>query len=246
VPRRMLLQVIEELTGEAAGFDLTVGCMNGEAIARKTFNPKLGILGGISILGTTGIVEPMSLEAYMASVEVYIRVALGPRPEVIAFTPGKLGRDCARQMGVGERQIIQISNFVGFSLDAAQKALVEMDWELPLLVVAGHPAKLAKVLQGDWDTHSQRSGMAMGVLADVAEAGTWAEAAPAMRAANTAEEIAGSYTQPEYWQEVETQVARQMHVRVPRVRELRVRLFAMNGAALGGLGLGNMAAGGAA
>lgn len=234
VPRRMIGRVVEELTGEAAGFDVTVGCVNGEAIARRTFNPKLGILGGISILGTTGIVEPMSLEAYMASVEVYIRVALGPRPDTVAFTPGKLGRDCARAMGVGERQIIQMSNFVGFSLDAAQKALTEMDWELPLLLVAGHPAKLAKVLQGDWDTHSQRSGMAMGVLAGVAEDGAWAEAATAMRGANTVEEIATTFARPEFWREVETRISRSMQARVPRVREVRVRLFAMNGAALGG------------
>ncbi|WP_407572214.1 cobalt-precorrin-5B (C(1))-methyltransferase CbiD [Deinococcus altitudinis] len=234
VPRRMIARVVEDLTGEAAGFDVTVGCVNGEAIARKTFNPKLGILGGISILGTTGIVEPMSLEAYMASVEVYIRVALGPRPEVIAFTPGRLGRDFARGLDVGERQIIQISNFVGFSLDAAQKALTEMDWDLPLLLVAGHPAKLAKVLNHDWDTHSQRSGMAMGVLAGVAEEGEWAEAAEALRAANTVEEIATTFARPDFWREVETRISRSMQARVPRVREVRVRLFAMNGAALGG------------
>lgn len=241
VPRRMLAQVVEELTGEAAGFDLTVGCMNGEAIARKTFNPRLGILGGISILGTTGIVEPMSLEAYMASVEVYVRVALGPRPEAIAFTPGKLGRDCARRLGVGERQIIQMSNFVGFSLDAAQRALSEMAWELPLLLVAGHPAKLAKVLQGDWDTHSQRSGMAMGALADLAEGGPWSEAAETMRAANTVEEIATTFTPPDFWSEVEGQVAARMHARVPSVQELRVRLFAMDGTALSSLEIGGAA-----
>ena len=241
VPRRMLAQVVEELTGEASGFDLTVGCENGEAIARKTFNPRLGILGGISILGTTGIVEPMSLEAYMASVEVYVRVALGPRPEAIAFTPGKLGRDCARRQEVGERQIIQMSNFVGFSLDAAQRALNEMAWELPLLLVAGHPAKLAKVLQGDWDTHSQRSGMAMGVLADLAEGGPWSEAAGAMRAANTVEEIATTFTPPDFWSEVEGQVAARMHARVPSVKELRVRLFAMDGTALSGLEIGGAA-----
>jgi cobalt-precorrin-5B (C1)-methyltransferase len=237
VPRRMLAQVVEELTGEAAGFDLTVGCVNGEAIARKTFNPRLGILGGISILGTTGIVEPMSLEAYMASVEVYIRVALGPRPEIMAFTPGRLGRDFARGLGVAERQIIQISNFVGFSLAAAQKALSDDDWQLPLLLIAGHPAKLAKVLQGDWDTHSQRSKMAMDVLAEVAEEGSWAEAAPAMRRANTVEEIAGTFARPEFWREVEEQISRAMHARVPRVNEVRVRLFAMDGAALSDAGM---------
>jgi cobalt-precorrin-5B (C1)-methyltransferase len=229
--------VVEELTGEAAGFDLTVGCVNGEAIARKTFNPRLGILGGISILGTTGIVEPMSLEAYMASVEVYIRVALGPRPEIMAFTPGRLGRDFARGLGVAERQIIQISNFVGFSLAAAQKALSDDDWQLPLLLIAGHPAKLAKVLQGDWDTHSQRSKMAMDVLAEVAEEGSWAEAAPAMRRANTVEEIAGTFARPEFWREVEEQISRAMHARVPRVNEVRVRLFAMDGAALSDAGM---------
>ena len=241
VPRRMLAQVVEELTGEAAGFDLTVGCVNGEVIARKTFNPRLGILGGISILGTTGIVEPMSLEAYMASVEVYVRVALGPHPDAVAFTPGKLGRDCARRLGVGERQIIQMSNFVGFSLDAAQKALNEMAWELPLLLVAGHPAKLAKVLQGDWDTHSQRSSMAMSALADLAESGPWSEAAEAMRAANTVEDIATTFTPPDFWSEVEGQVAARMHARVPSVKKLQVRLFTMNGTALGGLDMGGAA-----
>ncbi|MDV6375740.1 cobalt-precorrin-5B (C(1))-methyltransferase CbiD [Deinococcus arenicola] len=241
VPRRMLAQVVEDLTGEAAGFDLTVGCLNGEAIARKTFNPRLGILGGISILGTTGIVEPMSLEAYMASVEVYIRVALGPRPERLALTPGKLGRDFARGLGVGERQIIQMSNFVGFALDAAQRSLSEDDWELPHLLIAGHPAKLAKVLNDDWDTHSQRSGMAMGVLAGVAERGGWQEASAAMRAANTVEEITTTFPRPDFWREVEGQVARRMHARVPRVRELSVRLFAMSGAALGEASLGGAA-----
>jgi cobalt-precorrin-5B (C1)-methyltransferase len=241
VPRRMLAQAVEDLTGEAAGYDLTIGCVGGEAIARRTFNPRLGILGGISILGTTGIVEPMSLEAYMASVEVYIRVALGPGPEVVAFTPGRLGRDYVRQhltrVDLGERQIIQISNFVGFSLDAAQRALQEQAARLPLLLVAGHPAKLAKVLQGHWDTHSQRSPMAMEALAEVAEAGRWAGDAAAMRRANTVEEIATTYSRPDFWGEVERQVARQMHARVPRAAEVQVRLFAMDGTPLGAAGL---------
>jgi len=210
VPRRMLRQAVEDLTGDAAGYDVTVGCVDGERIARRTFNPKLGILGGISILGTTGIVEPMSLEAYMASVEVYVRVALGVQPDVMAFTPGRLGRDFARSLGVGDRQIIQISNFVGFSLDAAQTCLNERQQELPLLLVAGHPAKLAKVLNGDWDTHSQRSGMAMNALADVAVSGPWQQDAARMRGANTVEEIAMTYDHPDFWSAVESRVAATM------------------------------------
>jgi cobalt-precorrin-5B (C1)-methyltransferase len=69
--------------GQAQGFDLAIGCENGAAIARKTFNPRLGILGGISILGTSGIVEPMSMASWVASIEVYVRVALaGGAPAV--------------------------------------------------------------------------------------------------------------------------------------------------------------------
>ena len=75
-PRQMMRWATDEVLNGAAnpGFDLEIGCENGAEIAKKTFNPRLGILGGISILGTTGIVEPMSLAAYMASIEVYIRV----------------------------------------------------------------------------------------------------------------------------------------------------------------------------
>src|SRR5476649_2210995 len=95
VPRLMMRQAVAEMLARApqkaadaaadAGFDLTIGCVEGETIARKTFNPRLGILGGISILGTSGIVEPMSLSTWIASVEVYVRVALADAAPCIAF-----------------------------------------------------------------------------------------------------------------------------------------------------------------
>ena len=153
-PRDMLRQAAREVSSHSS-YAVTVGCVNGEAIARRTFNPRLGIVGGISILGTTGIVEPMSLEAYMASVEVYVRVAVHGRPGAVVLTPGKLGRDYAREtLGASGPDIVQMSNFVGAALDALHSALVETGHPLPLLLVAGHPGKLAKVLNGDWNTHS--------------------------------------------------------------------------------------------
>ena len=93
IPRQMMRYAVGEILVEISsitagsekhaslsfdfGFDLTIGCEQGEKIALKTYNPRLGIVGGISILGTTGIVEPFSLATWIASVEVYVRVALG-------------------------------------------------------------------------------------------------------------------------------------------------------------------------
>src|SRR5262249_42175973 len=85
VPRQMMIDAVHQILGEGAektdaGFVLQIGCEEGEQIARRTFNPRLGIEGGISILGTTGIVEPKSKAAFQASIEVYVRVALGDKP----------------------------------------------------------------------------------------------------------------------------------------------------------------------
>lgn len=234
VPRRMMLQAVQEVTGQQHGFDIEVGVLGGVEVGRKTFNPRIGVLGGISILGTTGIVEPMSLEAYQASIDVYVRVALGERPDVVVLTPGKLGRDWARQLPeLSERQIVQMSNFVGYALDCVESVLQEQNGTLRELVLAGHPGKLAKVLMNEWDTHSHRSGMAMPALADIAAADPrWAGWAQAMREANTVEQICTEYPQPDFWDEVTRQIETTMHRRVPHVQKLTVRLFAMDGTPL--------------
>ncbi|TXD85306.1 cobalamin biosynthesis protein CbiD [Ralstonia pseudosolanacearum] len=151
VPRQMMRMAVDEVLAGGAnpGFDLAIGCVDGERIARRTFNPMLGIVGGISILGTSGIVEPMSLAAWMASIEVYVRVALGDAPEAIAFTPGKIGRAyAAHPLALSKKQVVQIANFIGASLDYAQTALEEDRHRLGTLWVLGHPGKLAKVLDG--------------------------------------------------------------------------------------------------
>jgi cobalt-precorrin-5B (C1)-methyltransferase len=237
-PRGMLRQAAQEVAGHSS-YAVTVGCVNGKAIARRTFNPRLGIVGGISILGTTGIVEPMSLEAYMASVEVYVRVAVHGRPNAIVLTPGKLGRDYAREtLGVSGPDIVQMSNFVGAALDALQSALVETDHPLPLLLIAGHPGKLAKILNGDWNTHSQHSGMAMNAVARVAAAiGLEPEGVAALAEANTvdacAELLAPHPRGMEIWTEIARQVAAALQARAPATRRVRVALFALDGTGLG-------------
>jgi cobalt-precorrin-5B (C1)-methyltransferase len=248
-PRQMMRHAVAEVCAQRGcagdeGFDLTIGCENGVAIARKTFNPRLGILGGISILGTSGIVEPMSLSAWIASVEVYVRVALAGDAASVAYLPGKIGREFARDtLGLPEKRAVQISNFLGDALDFTQAALAEQGRSLDVLWLAGHPGKLAKVLDGAWDTHSSRSSMAMGSIARVAaERGFPAALVKEMEQANTVEaameRIRNEAGAQALWTDIEGRIARLVQARVPLVRRVEVRLFDLAGNLLGGNPLG--------
>ena len=166
VPRKMILQNLEGIlknpetpeTWKQYGLDVIISVQDGEKIAAKTFNPRLGIKGGISILGTTGIVEPMSLSAWTASIEIYIDVALVAQSDFIVFSPGRWGQNFFhKEKGVPLNQICMISNFVGFALDH----LKQKPKNPKTLILAGHPAKLAKVIDGHWDTHSSKSPSAL-------------------------------------------------------------------------------------
>ena len=256
VPRAMMRAAVAEVLAEvqaeasAGGFDLTIGCREGLAIAPKTFNPKLGIVGGISILGTSGIVEPMSMASWIASIEVYIRVALAACApgDAVAYLPGKIGRVfVAQTLGLPDKRSVQIANFLGDALDFTQKALAEEGRTLPLLWLAGHPGKLAKVLDGVWDTHSSKSNMAMQGVARVAEEmnaagqGVWFDASllQQMKEANTVEAIIELVRQQDaalsrrLWCEIEARIAALAHARVPAVERIAVRLFDLDGRQLG-------------
>ncbi|MRT32139.1 cobalt-precorrin-5B (C(1))-methyltransferase CbiD [Herbaspirillum sp. CAH-3] len=256
VPRAMMRAAVAEVLAEvqpeasAGGFDLTIGCREGLAIAPKTFNPKLGIVGGISILGTSGIVEPMSMASWIASIEVYIRVALAACApgDAVAYLPGKIGRVfVAQTLGLPDKRSVQIANFLGDALDFTQQALAEEARTLPLLWLAGHPGKLAKVLDGVWDTHSSKSNMAMQGVARVAEEmnaagqGVLFDAAllQQMKEANTVEAIIELVRQQDaalsrrLWCEIEARIAALTHARVPAVQRIAVRLFDLDGQQLG-------------
>jgi cobalt-precorrin-5B (C1)-methyltransferase len=240
VPRQMMRQALEEVLetdSQDLGFDVEVGCENGESIALRTFNPRLGIHGGISILGTTGIVEPKSLASFMASIAVYVRVALGEKPSEIVLSPGNLGQRFARgHLALPLKQIVQMSNFAGFSLDCVSETLEELHHALPLLWIVGHPGKLAKLIDGVWDTHSHRSAGAVEALLPVAEAH-----APLLldflRDSNSTEAFiertGGRADVLPFWCATEAAIARAVEGRVRGVQEIRVRLFGMDGTALG-------------
>lgn len=260
VPRQMMrtavAEVLEELCGPATqreqwmaqGFDLTIGCREGRRIAPKTFNPRLGIVDGISILGTSGIVEPMSMASWIASIEVYIRVALadcaGP-DAALAYLPGKIGRAFVAQLGLPDRRSVQIANFLGDALDFTQQALAEQQRRLPVLWLAGHPGKLAKVLDGVWDTHSSKSNMAMQGVTRVAQTMNAplylfdTELLQQMKDANTVEAVielvraCDRVLSKALWVEIERRIAHLAAARMPNVDRVEVRLFDLDGGALG-------------
>ncbi|MCK9395882.1 MAG: cobalt-precorrin-5B (C(1))-methyltransferase CbiD [Methylobacter sp.] len=239
-PRQMMRQAVAEVSGNKdQGFDLTIGCINGEAIARKTFNPKLGIVGGISILGTSGIVEPLSLASWIASIEVYVRVALGNDATSIALLPGKIGRAYAKEMlGLPEQRSVQIANFLGDALDFTQQALVEQQRDLDVLWLLGHPGKLAKVLDSVWDTHSSKSDMAMGVIARIAaERGFASRLVQELEQANTVEaateRLKNEPAAQALWIDIEQRIAALVQTKVPAVKKVEVRLFNLQGESLG-------------
>lgn len=239
-PRKMMRQAAFEVSGnEDQGFDLTIGCINGEAIAKKTFNPKLGIVGGISILGTSGLVEPLSLASWIASIEVYVRVALGDNAAEIALLPGKIGRAYAKEMlGLPEQRAVQIANFLGDALDFTQQALAEQQRHLDVLWLLGHPGKLAKVLDRVWDTHSSKSDMAMNVVARVAAERRFDSVlVQELEQANTVEaaieRLSNEPGSRELWTDIEQRIAALVHARIPAVNKVEVRLFNLQGDSLG-------------
>lgn len=123
VPRAMILREAEEAAQEydyEGGLKLTVSVPQGEEIAKKTFNPRLGILGGISILGTSGIVEPMSEKALIESIHVEMKQHFCQGENYILVTPGNYGADYLREhMSIPFENNIKCSNYVGETIDMA-------------------------------------------------------------------------------------------------------------------------------
>ena len=187
VPRGMILKAVEEA---ADRFDyegklkVTIYVPQGEEIARKTFNPRLGIQGGISILGTSGIVEPMSEKALIRSIEVEMTQHVAQGEQYLLVTPGNYGADYLREhMMLPFEKNIKCSNYVGETIDMA----VNMDVKGILFV--SHIGKFVKVAAGIMNTHSHSADGRMEVLcANAIRAGADLTCAKAILECNTTDE----------------------------------------------------------
>lgn len=149
VPEWMIKTAVSEVLPEGRGCIVTIDVPEGEKVARRTLNPRLGIVGGISILGTTGIVRPMSEEAYKNSLLPMIDMAVAYGYDKVLLTPGRLGVKWALNKGFPEKAIVEMGNFVGFMLDGCvQRGIKEV-------LLWGHHGKLVKVAAGIFHTHSK-------------------------------------------------------------------------------------------
>ena len=147
VPRRMIVKNLEDKIPEGKVAKVTISIPEGETIARKTMNPKLGIVGGISVLGTTGIARSMSSDAYKNSIVTQIDVALASNIKDLVFVPGNIGEKLAlKKLDIAKEQIVQTGNFVGFMFEEAEKR------GLTKFTYFGHMGQLIKVAGGIFDT----------------------------------------------------------------------------------------------
>ena len=163
VPRKMIRENLEEvlsLTDADCGLDVLISIPDGERLAKQTFNPRLGIVGGISVLGTTGIVEPMSEKALVDTIRVELNQRRAGGADYVLLTPGNYGCDFIRAgLNLRPEWAVQTSNFIGQSLDICR----ELGFRGALLV--GHIGKLVKVGGGMLNTHSKYGDCRMEILA---------------------------------------------------------------------------------
>ena len=149
VPREMISRAVREVIPRKS-LRVTISVPNGEELARKTFNPRLGIIGGISILGTTGIVKPMNEKALLDSLtlELSMIYSLGHREIFIAFA-GTGEKFTRKIFHIEGKNVIQCGNYPGHVLDESAK------FGFTHATICGHPGKLLKVSAGNFITHSK-------------------------------------------------------------------------------------------
>jgi cobalt-precorrin-5B (C1)-methyltransferase len=187
VPRQMIRAAIEEVAAanrDAGDVEVEIAVPGGEALAAKTMNGRLGIVGGLSILGTTGIVVPYSCSAWIHSIHSGIDVARAAGLTHIAGATGSASEAAIQKLhGLPEIALIDMGDFVGGMLKYLRKHPV------PRITIAGGIGKMTKLAQGLLDLHSRKGSVDLGVLAELAEqAGGTPTLAERIRASNTAAE----------------------------------------------------------
>lgn len=189
IPRKMIEENVREmLTAYQAdcGIRVVISVDGGEERALKTFNPRLGIVGGISILGTSGIVVPMSEKALTDTIRVDIKAQIAQGNGYVIAVPGNYGiRYCKEALGIGAEHIVICSNYIGETIDAA------VEYGAKGLLLVGHLGKFVKLAAGIMNTHSREADGRMEILTAhaIRSGGSAGAAAEILRCVTTDEAV---------------------------------------------------------
>jgi cobalt-precorrin-5B (C1)-methyltransferase len=232
-PRMMIKEAIKEVLPRGKGVKVKISAPKGEEVAKKTQNAKLGIVGGISILGTTGVVRPLSITAYRNSLVPQLDVALAQNYERIFLVPGNIGEKLVKKIfSFPEEGIVQTGDFIGYILEkAVEKGAKD-------IVIFGHPGKLVKLAAGIFNTHHKMGDARMEVIAAYAGAvGADTELIKKIIQANTTEETIKFLEPAGLLRKTFDQIAEQVYgrslERIDNKAKVKVVIVSMDGNILG-------------
>jgi cobalt-precorrin-5B (C1)-methyltransferase len=235
-PLKMLEQAVREVAGnqlEKQGVDIVISVPNGEEIAKKTDNPRLGILGGISILGTTGLVLPYSTASFAASIRQGLDVATAMGADTVVLTTGGRSEDFAKELfKLPDHCFIQMGDFAGYSIkQCANKMTIRQ------VIIAGFIGKLTKMAMGIKQTHVAGSHVDMEFMARLAaECKATPNVVEEINSANTARHVSEIIKKNKiigYYDYVCKKVYEQMYQHANSQLQIEVILFEFDGTVIG-------------
>ena len=211
-PRQLIRQTVAELSGrEDLPLEVTISIPAGVELARQTLNPVLGVEGGLSVIGTTGVLRPMSEEGFKNSLVPQIDVARAAGFADLIFVPGKIGERIAVRWQLPREAMVQTSNFIGFMLEAAAKR------DIKRIMLFGHIGKLVKVAAGVFYTHNRIADARLETMsAYAAAAGMSTQGVQQLLASNTTEDALAVLTAYNLRQTVCQRLAQQASMRAER------------------------------
>lgn len=215
VPRQMIEKELQQLCEQQnyiQGLKVELSAPEGKELAKHTFNPRLGIEGGISILGTTGIVEPMSEAALVSSIRLELNQQVQSGRRSLVVTPGNYGQEFLKQnIPLSLEEAVKCSNFIGETIDMAVELGVER------LLFVSHIGKFIKVAGGIFQTHSRNADARMEILtANAAAVGAEQPLLQEIMQALTTEDAVGLLEESGYLEQTMEQVMKRIEYHLNR------------------------------
>ncbi|NLN97624.1 MAG: cobalamin biosynthesis protein CbiD [Eubacteriaceae bacterium] len=234
VPREMICNEVNQVLSDYncnKGVLLEFTIPGGAEIAKRTFNPRLGVVGGLSIIGTTGIVEPMSEQALKETMAVELSILEGKGYRDIIFVPGNYGKNFVRSLGLDTDKLVKISNYVGFMFEKSEKMSIDR------ILFVGHLGKMIKVAGGIFHTHSSVADGRLEIMAaHAALLGAGQKCIEQIMAATTTDDAMEAIDQehlPGYYDHLAEVIKRKCEEKVFHHKKVEVILFSNKAGYLG-------------